>query len=212
MLPHTSVVGTVRRIECPLDTFSANRMLDLIKVEVSKCFSATFPFIVISRLFQCEIGTSPGWDCSKKMHRHLELCQRLIGVTTGPPQESQKVHILFGNPYLMEHFFSVPYHCCWFVSNSEEYTQQGVRNIRTLQQLLVQRSAFKQRGTVKDHPDCLFSFVVDTVVRNIPQSSIILEELFFWHSFCMSFHQDIIHEADVIFPKCFIFLESSDKT
>lgn len=64
----------------------------------------------------------------------LELCQRLVSVTTGPPQESKEVYILFRDPYLMEHSFNFPHHCFSFLSKPEEYIQQSVRKIRTLQQ------------------------------------------------------------------------------
>ena len=86
------------------------------------------------------------------MHGHSVLFQTLSEISARSPEKPQKVTILHRNTHLVKHRLYISHYSHWVLSETKQYSNQVVGQIRTLQQFAIQRHPLELSGTIEDEP------------------------------------------------------------
>lgn len=119
------------------------------------------------------------------MRIHPELFQRLTDVTITPPLESQQQQQKFFRSLdLLKHTLNI--------TPKWVFVRSGPCN----------KSEFNEvpwnEATQSNSTDFLFPFMVDSMMGNVPSSTILSIELLFWYLLCMTLLSDVTNKVSVI--------------
>ena len=142
------------------------------------------------------------------MDGHSVLFQTLSEISTMPPEKPQKVTILHRNTLLVKHRLYISHYSHWVLSETKQYSNQVVGQIRTLQQFAIQRHPLELSGTIEDDRYLLrFLAVIHPMVWNIPDLSVSSAQIFRWNLLSETFLDYALKRCNIVFLKSGILEE-----
>ena len=133
------------------------------------------------------------------MDGHSVLGRFAIKVSTLPPEEAKKVAMFWVDMDLVEHALHVTRKGYRLLTESSEYANQVIGEIRTLEEMSVEGCTSKFDATVEDDSYFLwFLRVVYPMMRDIPHLAILQCSFFSGHFLGITTVNDIAQEGEVV--------------